>query len=470
MRIFVTPCLWLAAACVVSVLCPAEIIHLKNGDVIYADQAREDGNNLIYEVGDNTFTIPKSRVATVEAGVSSPPTPNLSELPVLTPDAPQGATEPGLAEIVHNNEVDRSALAGIEAGGNPREIAVAYYIAARSEFASGKYDDARRDFESGLRNDPQNPALLNFYAALLVRTGNARDAILYAEKAVHSAPDSPDAYAVLGYAQFAAGHSRDAIQSWEKSLALRPDTSIQQLLARAEREASTEGGFSEHESGHFVLHYEGEQTSEAFRDQLLQVLERHYQDLRSQFGMEPREGVQVILYTNKAFFDVTQAPSWIGALNDGKLRIPIDGLTAVTPQLSRVLRHELTHSFVNQLTMGRCPDWLNEGVAQMMEPKSLGPRLLGLAQLYKLDREIPLNQLGGGFTSFSTAEALLAYDESLATVEYIRDAHGMSDLLRFLERIGQGDSAEAALRSTIHSDYRQLENDVRTYLIREAGI
>ena len=447
-----------------------DVIHLKNGDVIYADQAKDNGNSVTYEVGDNTFTIPKSRVQSIDAGV--PPAhgaPNIADLPTPIPDSHLGGEEQLLDKVVRDNQVDRGALAAIEGRGNANEIALAYYIAGRAEFQLGKYSDSRRDFETALRSDPQNPTVLNYYAALLVRTGNALDAISYAEKATQIAPDSADAYAVLGYAQFAADRPRDAIQSWKKSLALRPDASIQRLLARAERESSAENNFSEHETGHFVLHYEGKQSSEAFRDQLLEVLESHYQELKSQFGMEPHSSVQVILYTNQAFFDVTRAPTWTGALNDGKLRIPVDGLTAVTPELVRVLRHELTHSFVNQMTMARCPHWLNEGVAQMMEPRSISPRVARLAELFKLEREIPLNQLETSFMSFNNIEAALAYDESLATVEYIRETYGMSDLVRILQRIGQGESAEAALRETIHCDYRQFEDEVRTYLVHQAG-
>ena len=43
-----------------------EVIRLKNGDVIYADEARESGSSVTYEIGDNTFTIPKSRVERIE--------------------------------------------------------------------------------------------------------------------------------------------------------------------------------------------------------------------------------------------------------------------------------------------------------------------------------------------------------------------------------------------------------------------
>jgi len=68
--------------------------------------------------------------------------------------------------------------------------------------------------------------------------------------------------------------------------------------------------------------------------------------------------------------DVTRAPSWSGAINDGKLRIPVSGVQSVTPELARVLKHELTHSFISQMSSNRCPTWLNEGIAQMEEGKS----------------------------------------------------------------------------------------------------
>lgn len=442
---------------------------MKNGDVIHADQVSESGNRVTYEVGDNSFTIPRSQVEKIDVIASRPSNAAPVQMPTIIPDVEIDANQPLLEKILKGGEVDRGALAEIESRGNPKEIALAYYIAARTEFQQGKFADARRDLESGLRDDPENPALLNYYAAALLRTGDPLSAARYAEKACAIVPDSPDAFAVLGYAQFAAGRVRDAIVSWKKSLALRPDDSIQAMLERAEREDSAEKSYSEHQTGHFVLHYEGERTSEAFREQLLETLESHYRDLSSQFESEPHSSVQVILYTNKAFFDVTRAPAWMGALNDGTLRIPVDGLSSVTPELSRILHHELTHSFVNQLTLGRCPQWLNEGVAQLMESRQLGSRLPRLAELFKQHEEIPINQLESGFSSFGNAEATLAYDESLATVEYLRDAYGMTSIVGALQRIGKGESAEAALRETVQLDYRGLEDAVREHLERQSN-
>jgi tetratricopeptide (TPR) repeat protein len=430
---------------------------------------QEGADKVEYSVGDNTYAIPKSRVQSINSGARPDAAPEAqSAIAAYTPDAPMAGNQEILSKIIRDGQVDRVALEAIASEPNRKQTATAFYLAGKQDYLNAKYIDARHDFEMAKANDPENPGILNYYAALLIRIGSAREAVPYAEQAVHLAPDSADAHAVLGYAQFGADHPKDAIQSWKRSLALRPDASIRLVMARAEREASTETDFTERETGHFVLRYEGGQSSNAFRNQLLATLESDYQELSSQFGGEPKSSIQVVLYTDQAFFDVTQSPSWAGGLNDGKVRIPLQGLDSVTPNLARVLKHELTHSFVTQLAMGRCPQWLNEGIAQMMEPKSLaaGP---ALAQLFQQQHEVPLNYLEGVFTGLSQMQAALAYDESLAAAQHIRDRYGMSDVVRILERLGHGESIEAALRGTIHCDYRQLQEEIRADLVRQYG-
>jgi hypothetical protein len=63
----------------------------------------------------------------------------------------------------------------------------------------------------------------------------------------------------------------------------------------------------------------------------------------------------------------------------------------------------------------------------------------------------------------------VAYAEGLAAVEYIRNTYGMGDLARILQRLGEGQSIEAALRSTIHAGYAELESEVTTYLKKNYG-
>jgi tetratricopeptide (TPR) repeat protein len=451
----------------------ADTIHLKNGRTILADHVHESGARYEYDIGDDSYAVPKSSVERVELG-GMPASPaggagRVADLPSFTP-SDSLANEGDLPQtIIKEGKVDPDAVAKFENKGNAELSATADFIAGKFESEHGNLGQARRYFDSALRFQPDNATVLIYYSVLLVRTGNPAQALTYAQRAVAAAPSSPDAYTVLGYAQQASDRTRDAVVSWKHSLELRPDATVQQFLAKAQREQNAESDFAQRESSHFVLHYEGKQTSENFRGQILAALEADYDDLSRDLGTPPHDNILVTLYTEQAFFDVTRAPSWAGAINDGKLRIPISGLGAMTPELARVLKHELAHSFINQLSAGRCPPWLHEGIAQLLEPKSLGGDGRQLAQLFKAQRDIPINVLEGSFQRFSGGEAYVAYAESLAAVSYIKDSYGMGDIQRILQLLSQGSSTEAALRATIHSDYGQLESDLGKYLSDKYG-
>src|SRR5579871_688394 len=451
----------------------ADTIHLKNGRTIVVDSVRENGNHYEYEVGDDSYAIPKSLVDHIDAGGmpahAGSGAAKVADLPTFTPADTLANESSVFVEIVKDGKVDSDVLSAIESKGNAELSATANFIAGKFEFEHGNIAKAQRYFEGALRFQPDNSTILVYYAALLVRTGNAAQALSYAQRAVHAAPQSPDAYTMLGYTQFASDHTKEAADSWKRSLALRPDPAVRQLLAKAEREQTVESEFSQGESSHFTLHYEGKHTSEALRSQILQALESDYDDLSRDLGNPARDNILVTLYTEQAFFDVTHAPTWSGAINDGKLRIPVSGLNSVTPELARVLKHELAHSFINQLSGGRCPGWLHEGIAQFLEPTSLGSQGRQLAILFKSQQNIPINALEGSFAGFNTTQAYVAYAESLAAVTYINETYGMSDIQRILQRLSEGNSTESALRSTIHSDYGQLETDLAKYLAEHFG-
>jgi tetratricopeptide (TPR) repeat protein len=449
-----------------------DVIHLKNGGTIWADEVRTSTNkdHVEYDVGEDTYAIAKSSVDHIESGGSRPAGGSSSNTPNINPAAPSFDHEADIAvKVIRDGKVDTDALASLAGGGNSEVAATAYFLAGKHESDQGNYPVARRYYESALRFQPDNSTLLIYYAATLLRTGHAAEALPYAQHAANIAPDSPDAIAMLGFVQFASDHTPDAIRSWKKSLALRPDGTVKEYLARAERESNAESDFSQRESTHFNLHFEGKQTSENFRRDLLATLDSEYDDLARDLGYAPHNNIAVTLYTQQAFFDVTRAPSWTSAINDGKLRIPISGMSSVTRELARVLKHELTHSFIAEMSGNRCPAWLNEGVAQMEEGRSSASNGHRLAQLFASGNEIPFNMLEGNLMNFSAAEAIVAYAESLAAAEYIRDAYGMSEVTRILELLSRGSSIEAALRATVHSDYRQLREEMARGLNERYG-
>jgi len=156
----------------------------------------------------------------------------------------------------------------------------------------------------------------------------------------------------------------------------------------------------------------------------------------------------VILYTQDAFSDITKAPSWAGALNDGRIRVPVQGLAGVDSELSRVLKHELTHSFIAQKTRSACiglaasctvhaPAWIQEGLAQWMEGQRSREDAAVLLQIYNDNKAIPLSRLEGSWLNMSGDTARYAYAWALANIEYIVQADGMGDIERILDRIGR---------------------------------
>src|SRR5215470_8504683 len=258
----------------------ADTIHLKNGRTIVADRVRENGNRYEYEIGEDTYAIPKASVDRIEAGgMPSHPgtgTAKVGDLPAFTP--PDSLANEGdlVGKIIKEGKVSTEALAALEGKGNAELSATADFIAGKFEFDHGNLNQAKQYFDSALRFQPESSTILVYYAAVLVRTGNASQAVSYAQRAVRSAPSSPDAHTMLGYAQFASDHTREAISSWKRSLELRPDPAVQQYLSKAQREQNVESEFSQGESSHFTLHYEGQQTSETLRSQILQALEADY--------------------------------------------------------------------------------------------------------------------------------------------------------------------------------------------------
>ena len=449
----------------------AETIHLKNGRTILASNVREKNGRIEWEVGDNTYSIAKSLVERIDTG-GVPAVSRGSaaqEIEVAPPTDRVEHAEELSGRVVVQGKVDPGALAAVEKEGFPENSAAAYYAAAEYEFTHGNLEQSRLYLERALSFTPNNSIILDNHAYLLLVLGRTGEALSEAERATQLAPNSADAFKILGMAYYKSDKTEEAIRAWKRSLELRPDPSVREYLRKAEREQTAESQFGQEETGHFTLRFEGRQSSAALRQQILATLESHYSELVGELGASPRASIPVILYTEQEFFDVTQAPGWSGAINDGKLRIPIEGVNSVTPELSRVLKHELAHSFIAQITLNRCPTWLNEGVAQAVEPKSSAGHGRALAQVFASGSEIPLNALEASFNRFPTQQAVVAYAESLAAVEYIRDTYGMSDVVRILERIGQGSSTEAALRATIHSGYASLQEEIAVYLKKTYG-
>lgn len=100
---------------------------------------------------------------------------------------------------------------------------------------------------------------------------------------------------------------------------------------------------------------------------VIQLLEQAYQEIGRTFSYYPDRTILAVLYTDQQFRDVTQSPAWTKALFDGKIHLPIGGPIENEALLKKVVYHEYTHALVHQLSRGKTPTWLNEGLALYFE-------------------------------------------------------------------------------------------------------
>jgi len=455
----------------------ADKIVLKNGRKIVASNVVEDGDKVRYETSAGQLSLPKSIVDHIEKGGLAPmaesPAAMAASMHIVPPEMASNANTVDIDRAaVHEGAIDREYIARIESearsGSNAanERAALAHHAAAQFELGQGDVKHALDDENTALNYTPEQPVLLMDVAYMHLRQSEFKDALNYLERAKRVAPKNADVFKLTGWAYSGMNRLDLAVAEWKQAVEIRPDADVVAALAKAERDKKEEENYKENESAHFQLRYNGAAEPQLARE-VLRTLEEHFGQIESELNYSPPDPIGVILYTQQGFSDITQAPGWVGALNDGRIRVPVQGLTGVNSELSRVLRHELTHSFVQQKTHGRAPTWLQEGLAQWMEGKRSDESAAALAQIYGAGQSAPLAKLEGSWLGLPVDMARYSYAWALANVEYIIQTQGMGDIDRILDRLAAGSTAEAAIHDVLRDDYSDLMQATAEYLKKE---
>jgi tetratricopeptide (TPR) repeat protein len=454
----------------------ADTIVLKNGRRIVASSVVEDGDHVRYETPAGQMSIPKSIVARIDRdnlGYSAAGSAATSAPPVSAPEIdPLRGTEDISRLVVHDDSIDFAYIARLEtaarSGGSSAadKAAAAHYLAAQFLVSKGDSSTAIDHYRQALGFAPNSVPLLLNLAVLYLRQSQFTNALDPLERAQRITPDSADVPKLMGWAYYGSNKMDQAVEQWKRSERLHPDADVENALQKAERDKAEEESYREGETTHFALKYNGSATPDLAHG-ILRALEDDFRDLESQLDYTPPEPIGVILYTEQSFADITRAPSWAGAINDGRIRIPVQGLTSVTPELARVLKHELTHSFIGQKSHNRAPTWLQEGTAQYMEGRRSAESAGGLLNVASQGGVPTLASLEGSWLNLSGSSASVAYAWSLAAVESIIQTGGVGDISRLLDAIAAAPTTEAALRDSLHSDYGDLQQQTITLLRHE---
>jgi hypothetical protein len=420
----------------------ADRIVLKNGHIIEAERVWVQGKQAMYEKNGGIFGLPMSLVQTLDQR----------------------------AEPVPSSDPD--------------------VLRARALIAQGDASEAARLLQRVILRDPLSLAGLQELAEAQSRLGNGHAARQAASQALKLEERNARSHELLGDALALLADRLGADAAYAHSLLLRPDPRVKAkrdalaVLAGPVVAVPTEAQAAPSlpsptatplsrlpppppmaltpVGAQLRLRYDGG-VNEPLGGAVLEAASAVYAEYVRRFGLNP-EGALTILMQTDAAFQEGGTPAWAAGLNDGTIRLPVRGLTSVTPALVRALRHELAHSFVGARTGGNCPTWLQEGIAQWLEggdPYRADAALVVTARTSKL---LPLLSLEGPFQVLLEQDAQRAYAQSLSATAFILARRGEAGLMRLLAALGDGLPSEEALPVALALSYPEFQREWETSL------
>lgn len=126
--------------------------------------------------------------------------------------------------------------------------------------------------------------------------------------------------------------------------------------------------------------------------------------------------------------------SWIAGIYDGRIRIVAERDDETPESLYIILTHEVIHLAVDVIGKGRCPWWLDEGLAVYLSQELPDEYIMTLEQALKQDRTFPLAAL--------ERPPAGAIDEDLRRLAYAQ----VADLVAYLVETVGWESLSGALR------------------------
>ncbi len=200
----------------------------------------------------------------------------------------------------------------------------------------------------------------------------------------------------------------------------------------------------------------------------LSVLQQMADELGRVFEIQPQNRVVIRFLEPDEFRERTGAPAWTNAMYfGGEISIPITPELGVdVEELRRAVRHEYVHAVTAEISDQRCPAWLDEGVAQLVEGPAnpiLGP---SLRSWMATNDPLPLSWLQDGFMGLNKELVPVAYAQSLFAARSLVRTSGYPAIRNYLQNLATGMDDETAFHTAFGKTRTEFETRLAAQLDR----
>ena len=309
---------------------------------------------------------------------------------------------------------------------------------------NGDTDKAAGIFREALTRHPRDPQLL-FGAGVAAKVqGQDQEAIAFLKQALQIEPKFAQAAAFLGELVYRQGDVDLAIKMYERALPNAPPSvsaAMRERLDAWRGEALLPQNHDAIKDDRFTISFDGP-VQQKLAARAASVLSAAFWRIGKTLGAYPSAPINVVLYSERQFHDITGAPEWAAGGFDGQIRMPVRGATQNLAEFDRVLTHELTHAMLESIAPRNVPAWLNEGLAMYCEGRdgTLSGRRLAAARLF-----VPLAALQTSFARLTAIQAAIAYEESAFAARALLDRIGPAGLGQLLQDLSGGQTMEQAI-------------------------
>ena len=347
-------------------------------------------------------------------------------------------------------------------------LAAAWSGLGTERLHAGRLRESRALLEKAVEIRPEAADLHLLLAQVQFRAGDVAGARREVDLALEITPGNAVARDLSGDLYYHEGRLNLAVGEWEVAAAAGRTRSLSEKIERGRGDMIAEEGMERETSRFFVVQFDSN-VPRLLVQAIFKLLDDSFNFMHDQLGDYPRDAIQVLLYSQQAFRDVTNAPVWAGGLYDGKIRIPVGNLRIEgardLPSLLKILTevynlpatltHEMAHAFVSRMAPAGLPLWFNEGLATTFEgwdPAKVREWLAqnapaAFASLDDIDRGL---QGRSGNVSAAYGAARLAINE-------IIEIRGAGAVRGILKGVGDGRPFPDVFADEVRLDLREFE-------------